>query len=163
MVLKLVEAGDIINGCLPLFCFYNFCLFLDLIKDEIANLVFVVEKQFTKEIFIMKMINIGKEGSEQRTETQKKITQMNASMMIGQECPFLVRYWEMFYYKHFCCLIMEYCEEGDLQKQLDSGKHYEEWVSLLFYMINNNAGFTKICSSYWKRSFKTSFGKDNTW
>jgi serine/threonine protein kinase len=95
-----------------------------------------VEKQSTKEQFVMKMINIGEEGSEERKKAQKEITaEVNIGLTLGQECPFLVRYLEMFYHENFCCLIMEYCELGDLQKELDSRKEYEEPVSYfcLFY------------------------------
>jgi hypothetical protein len=52
----------------------------------------------------------------------------NVGMTVGQDCPFLVEYLEMFYYKYFCCLIIEYCELGDLQKELDLGKYFEEMV-----------------------------------
>jgi hypothetical protein len=36
--------------------------------------VFVVEKQLTKELFVMKMISIGQEGTEVRKKAQKEIT-----------------------------------------------------------------------------------------
>jgi serine/threonine protein kinase len=92
-----------------------------------------VEKQSTKELFVMKMINIGEEGSEARRKAQKEIAaEINIGLTLGQECPFLVRYLETFYYKNFFCLIMEYCELGDLQQELDSGKQYEEPV---FYFL----------------------------
>jgi serine/threonine protein kinase len=88
-----------------------------------------VEKQSTKELFVMKMINIGQEGTEVRKKAQKEIVaEINIGLTLGQECPFLVRYSEIFYHENFCCLIMEYCELGDLQQELDSGKQYEEPV-----------------------------------
>jgi serine/threonine protein kinase len=85
------------------------------------------------------MINIGQEGSEERKKAQKEITaEINIGLTLGQECPFLVRYFETFYHGHFCCLIMEYCELGDLQQELDSGKQYDELVYYfrLFYFFN---------------------------
>jgi serine/threonine protein kinase len=92
-----------------------------------------VEKQSTRELFVMKMINIGEEGSEVRRKAQKEITaEINIGLTLGQECPFLVRYLETFYHKNFFCLIMEYCELGDLQQELDSGKQYEEPVFYFF-------------------------------
>jgi serine/threonine protein kinase len=69
------------------------------------------------------MINIGNEA------------QISIEMTIGQNCPFLVQYLETFYHKNFCCLVMEYCELGDLQKELDSGKQYEEFVIYLLFDI----------------------------
>jgi serine/threonine protein kinase len=93
-----------------------------------------VEKQLTKELFVMKMINVGQEGSEERKKAQKEIAaEINIGMTLGQDCPFLVRYLETFYHKNFCCLILEYCEFGDLQKELDSGKQYEEPVFFFFF------------------------------
>jgi serine/threonine protein kinase len=86
----------------------------------------------------MKMINIGQEGSEVRKKAQKEIAaETNIVLTLGQECPFLVRYLEIFYHENFCCFIMEYCELGNLQKELDSGKQYEELVSdfYLFYLF----------------------------
>jgi serine/threonine protein kinase len=97
--------------------------------------IYVVEKQLTKELFVMKMINIGQEGSEERKKAQKEIAaEINVGMTLGQDCPFLVRYLETFYHQNFCCLIMEYCELGDVQKELDSDKQYEEPVSY-FHLI----------------------------
>jgi hypothetical protein len=82
----------------------------------------------------MKMISIGQEGTEAGKKAQKEIVaEINIGMTLGQQCPFLVRYLEMFYYENFCCLIIEYCELGDLQQELDSGKQYEEPVSYLAY------------------------------
>jgi serine/threonine protein kinase len=93
-----------------------------------------VEKQSKKELFVIKMINIGQEGSEEQKKAQKEITtEINIGLTLGQECPFLVRYVEMFYHEHFCCLIIEYCDLGDLQQELDSGKQYEEPVSYFYF------------------------------
>jgi hypothetical protein len=109
-------------------CLINF--YLDTLKAQFGQrTVFVVEKQSTKKLFVIKMINIGEEGTEVRKKAQKEITsEINIGLILGQECPFLVRYLEMFYYENLCCLIIEYCELGDLQKELDSGKQYQELV-----------------------------------
>jgi serine/threonine protein kinase len=108
-----------------------FKIFADILKLQFGQrTVFVVEKESTKELFVMKMINIGSEGTEVRKKAQKEINaEINIGLTLGRDCPFLVRYLEMFYYKNFCCLIIEYCELGDLQQELDSGKQYEEPVS----------------------------------
>jgi serine/threonine protein kinase len=97
-----------------------------------------VERQSTKELFVMKMINIGQEDSEERKKIEKEIgAEINIGLTLGQECPFLVRYLETFYYENFCCFIMEYCELGDLQQELDSGKEYEEPVSYFSLVLFN--------------------------
>jgi NIMA (never in mitosis gene a)-related kinase len=112
------------------FDFFGFDFSLDLLKLQFGQRnIFVVEKKSIKELFVMKMINIGQEGSEKQKNAQKEIAaEINIGMILKQQCPFLVRYLEMFYYGNFCCIIMEYCELGDLQKELDSGKKYEELV-----------------------------------
>jgi serine/threonine protein kinase len=104
------------------------------LKEQFGQrFIFLVEKQSTKELFVLKMINIGQEGSEVRKKAQKEIAaEINIGLTLGQECPFLVRYLETFYHNHFFYLIIEYCELGDLQQELDSGKQYDEPVSICF-------------------------------
>jgi serine/threonine protein kinase len=115
-------------------CFdvYDLIYFLDILRKQFGlKTIYVVEKEATKELFVMKMINIGQENSEERIKARKEIAaEINIGLTLGQESPFLVRYLETFYHENFCCLIMEYCELGDLQKELDSGKQFEEPVSI---------------------------------
>jgi hypothetical protein len=105
---------------------------LDILKLQFGqksdNLIFLVEKESTKELFVLKMINIGQEGTEMRRKAKKMAQEINISLTLGQECPFLVRYLEMFYYENFCCLLMEYCVLRNLQQELNSGKQYDEPV-----------------------------------
>jgi hypothetical protein len=52
---------------------------------------------------------------------------------------------------------MEYCELGDLQKELDSGKQYEEPVFYSnFVFILTFLGDKKVVSSYWPWTSKAS-------
>jgi serine/threonine protein kinase len=129
------KVSDIIKECFFVVCLIH-CL-LDILKVQFGQrTIFVVEKQTTKELFVMKMINIGQEGTEVQKKAQKEIaSEINIGLTLGQECPFLVRYFEMFYYENLCCVIIEYCELGDLQEELDSGKQYEEPVSYLTYSL----------------------------
>jgi hypothetical protein len=105
----------------------------------------------------MKMIDIGQEGTEERRINQREFeSKIKNVFPLGQECPFLVRYLEMFCYENFFCLVIEYCELGDLQRELDSGKQYEEPVSyfvLTFYFF---LGVKKVVSSCLSWSSKTS-------
>jgi hypothetical protein len=126
-------------------------------------LIFLVEKKSTKELFVMKMINIGEEGTEMRKKAQKEITsEINIGLTLGQECPFLVRYLEMFYHQHFCCLVIEYCELGDLQQELDSGKQYDEPVFFLFLLLILILflGDKKVVGSHWPWSSEASLSQD---
>jgi serine/threonine protein kinase len=71
-----------------------------------------------------------------RSKAEKEIeAETSIGLILGQECPFLVRYLETFYYSHFFCLIMEYCESGDLQQELDSGRQYEERVFISHFIV----------------------------
>jgi serine/threonine protein kinase len=72
---------------------------------------------------------------KERKSQKEIVAEISIGLTLGQECPFLVLYLEMFYYKNFCCLIMEYCELGDLQQELDSGKWYEEPVSYSYFVF----------------------------
>jgi serine/threonine protein kinase len=119
-----------------MFAFLNYILiifYLYLLKKlfykKTSNFVFLVEKICSKELFVLKMIDIGDEGSDIRKESIKKTaTEMNIGMSICRESIFLVHYLEMFYHENFCCLILEYCERGDLQNEIDIGKIFEESV-----------------------------------
>jgi hypothetical protein len=47
---------------------------LDILKVQFdQRIVFIVEKQSTQELFVMKMISIGQEGAEIREKGQKEI------------------------------------------------------------------------------------------
>jgi serine/threonine protein kinase len=128
----MIKAVDIINGCLHYFITFQI-FHIDLLKKRFdnkgANLVYLVEKISSKELFVLKMIDIGDEGYNRRKESIKNAAaEINIGMSIGGESIFLVHYLEMFYYENFYCLILEYCENGDLQNEIDSGKTFEEFV-----------------------------------
>jgi serine/threonine protein kinase len=107
-----------------------------MVKERIGltvNLIYLVEKQSTKELFILKMIDIGKEGTEEGIKARKDAgNEFGVGMMICQSCPFIVQYFEMFYHENFSCFIIEYCEGGDIQKQINKGKVFDESVYFSF-------------------------------
>jgi serine/threonine protein kinase len=53
----------------------------------------------------------------------------------GRSCKFLVQIFEFFFEGEYCCLVMEYCSGGDLQKILDNKKKLTESVEFLYYYI----------------------------
>jgi serine/threonine protein kinase len=88
-----------------------------------------VEKVSTKKTFVLKTIYMGEEGTTEREKSQKEVdSEIRVGMTISRECLFLVRYEEIFYHNNYCCLILEYCSNGDLQQELDKGRKYEEDV-----------------------------------
>jgi hypothetical protein len=78
----MARIGDIIKDC---FDFYYIYLFLDILKEQFGQRdIFLVEKRPTKELFVMKMINIGQEGSELRRKAQKELAaEINIGLTLG--------------------------------------------------------------------------------
>jgi hypothetical protein len=65
------------------------------------------------------MVDIGVKGSALQKKAQKDATnEINIGMTVVQENAFLVGYVEIFHHESFCCLILEYCERGDLQTEV---------------------------------------------
>jgi hypothetical protein len=60
--------------------------YLDILKLQFGQrTVFVVEKRSTKELFVMKMINIGQEETEAGKKAQKEIaSEINIGLTLGQ-------------------------------------------------------------------------------
>jgi serine/threonine protein kinase len=108
---------------------------VDLIKRQFGlRTVYLAEKQSNKELFVMKMIFMGQEGTDERKRAQKEVAaEILIGMTIGQDCKFLVKYFETFNHKNYNCLIMEYCDNGDLQTRLNNKETFEEWVSYQKY------------------------------
>jgi serine/threonine protein kinase len=132
---------DHIHGCM-LFYFIN-TLIVDKLKKRLGeggfSGVFLVEKETTKEIKVIKLIHLGKRNS---AEYENKLKAYKRDLTIGltvdKRNGFLIRYTEVFEENEFYGIVMEYCSKGDLQKVLDSGKVFTKEVLfretlLLFY------------------------------
>jgi serine/threonine protein kinase len=69
----------------------------------------------------------------------KDRSSLSADLEIGMElsrtCNFLVRYENVFMVGDFQCIIMEYFEQGDLQKYLNTGHKLNEEVLILSLII----------------------------
>jgi serine/threonine protein kinase len=50
-------------------------------------------------------------------------------MTIGRDSEFMIHYKEILEYGDYQTIVMEYCNGGDLQKVLDSGKTFSEEVN----------------------------------
>jgi serine/threonine protein kinase len=96
--------------------------------------VFVVEKVSTKKKMILKAIKIGFEGTEQFKNNLKAIeSEIKVGISLGSSCIFLVQLLEFFMANGHCCLIMEFCTGGDLQKMFAEKKRIPQPV--LFFFI----------------------------
>jgi serine/threonine protein kinase len=55
-------------------------------------------------------------------------------MFVAKECDHLISYWEIFEWENYFCIKMEYCENGDIQKEIDKGRIFSEEVEILFFI-----------------------------
>jgi serine/threonine protein kinase len=96
--------------------------------------VFKVVKQSTKEIFGMKIIWLGKQGSNEYESNMKNLeAEISIGIKLGKCCKFLVQIFEFFFEGEYCCLVMELCSGGDLQQILDNKKKLTESVRFLLF------------------------------
>jgi serine/threonine protein kinase len=105
--------------------FSNLIFKIDFFEDRIGSggfgEVFKVVKQSTKETMVIKVMRLGIVG----TDTYKKnVKSVEAEIQVGIKlsplCQFLVQISEFFIEGECCCLVMEFCSRGDLQKIFDS-------------------------------------------
>jgi serine/threonine protein kinase len=98
--------------------------------------VFKVEKQSTKEILAIKMIWLGKKGSSEYESNMKLIeAEISVGIKLGRSCKYLVEIFEIFFEGEHCCIVMELCDGGDLQKILDNKKKLTEPVRFLLFFL----------------------------
>jgi serine/threonine protein kinase len=101
----------------------------DLLKEELGSggfgEVFEVEKQSNKTRMAMKVMKLGKEGTEEFKKNAKAMeAEIKVGIKLGSTCKFLVQLTEFFMEDGYCCLIMEYCSCGDLEQILKKKKKY---------------------------------------
>jgi serine/threonine protein kinase len=90
----------------------------------------------TGELFILKFIHIGGRDAETKKKTVKELnSEFHVKMNISRNSENLVHYKEIFEYKSFSVIVMEYCDYGDLQTILDNGKKFIEEVYLYIIFI----------------------------
>jgi hypothetical protein len=85
---------------------------------------------------VLKLIPLGSKGSDHRTEMKKIIEkEMKVGIITAEECLYLISYKETFEWGDYFCLKMEYCINGDIQKQIDNGKIFTEDVIIYIVII----------------------------
>jgi serine/threonine protein kinase len=92
------------------------------LQQNLPSLVLLVRDLSTKNLYVLKMI-ITSEANRKILEKEVKV-----GMFVAKECPFLISYSEVFEERGSSCILMDYCEKGDLQKQIDLGNIFEEKV-----------------------------------
>jgi serine/threonine protein kinase len=118
--------------------FFNIIFTKDLFKEHLGKGgqgdVFKVEKQSTKEMMAIKVIWLGKEGSNEYNTNMKNIeSEISIGIKLGHHCKYLVKLIEFFIEGEYCCLVMELCNGGNLQEILDSKKKLTETVKFLIF------------------------------
>jgi serine/threonine protein kinase len=79
---------------------------------------------------VLKFIRVGEKDVKIRETSLKELnSEFRVGMTIGQDSEFMVHYKEILEYGDYKVIVMEYCEGGDLQKVLDSGKTFSEEVN----------------------------------
>jgi serine/threonine protein kinase len=129
------NEGNIYNKCMNLLNFPLFIFSLDLLKEELGGGgfgdVYKVEKISTKEELVMKVIKLGKEDKKNSKGIEAEI---QVGINLGSSCKYLVKLTDFFKEGGYCCLIMEYCNGGDLEKVLKEGKRIEQPVFFLIIL-----------------------------
>jgi serine/threonine protein kinase len=108
--------------------FFLFIFILDLLKEELGSGgfgdVYKVEKILTKEELVMKVMRLGKESE----------AEIKVGISLGSSCKYLVQLVDFFMEGGCCCLIMEHCSGGNLEKVLEEGKRIEQPVFFFCYV-----------------------------
>jgi serine/threonine protein kinase len=104
-----------------------------------------VKKLSTKETMVIKVVPLANERLrdedheyyEYEYNTNRKAIETKFSIWIklGQCCKFLVQIFEIFFEKKCCCLVMEFCDIGNLQRTLNNKKKLTKSVRFIYFFI----------------------------
>ncbi|CAD8161368.1 unnamed protein product [Paramecium pentaurelia] len=75
--------------------------------------VYKVRRKADKQTYVMKQINISKMNDRMKNEALNE-----ASILAKLDSSYIVKYYESFIDKQLLCIVMEFCEGGDLHKLL---------------------------------------------
>ncbi|CAD8061824.1 unnamed protein product [Paramecium primaurelia] len=75
--------------------------------------VYKVRRKADKQTYVMKQINISKMNARMKNEALNE-----ASILAKLDSSYIVKYYESFIDKQLLCIVMEFCEGGDLHKLL---------------------------------------------
>jgi serine/threonine protein kinase len=107
----------------------------EILDDGYYGIGCVVDDPDVNLDFVLKMLPIGSSSKHTRKYYQKVISQMKEGMIWANECNYFVRYLEVFQWRKFFCIKMEYFKNGSLQTQLRNGRVFTEEVLIFFFNI----------------------------
>jgi serine/threonine protein kinase len=125
------------------FCLYLLSYlvhFIDVVKNRLGKggtgEVFVVEKVSIKKKMVLKVLRLGIKGTDEfKKNTKVMEAEIQVGIKLGSLSKFLVQLTEFFIEEEYCCLIMEFCTGGDLEKFFEEKNRIPQPVSF-FYLIN---------------------------
>jgi serine/threonine protein kinase len=108
-------------------------MFVDMVTKLLhhgsSGFAFVVDDPDFHIEVVLKLIQLGPQGTEFRSKHQKIIEkEMKVGLIIAKENKHLVEYSEVFEWNDYFCIKMEYCKVGDIQSSLDKGRIFTEEV-----------------------------------
>jgi serine/threonine protein kinase len=106
-----------------------------MLKQGGAGFTYVAKDEEADLEIVLKLIFIGI-NNDNETKNNKRDTiskEIELGMMISKGCDYLILYSEIFNWKNYICIKMEYCSNGDLQTELDKERIFTEEVLILFF------------------------------
>eukprot|EP00922_Rhytidocystis_sp_ex-Travisia-forbesii_P014584 GHVS01021796.1.p1 GENE.GHVS01021796.1~~GHVS01021796.1.p1 ORF type:complete len:282 (+),score=39.26 GHVS01021796.1:85-930(+) len=85
----------------------------------------LVKKEKTSEMFVAKRVHIEKQNKHEIEKTMKEVELLSKF----SDHPFIVRYHEAWVKFPYLYVIMDYCEKGDLQHQIDARRRAGKFLS----------------------------------
>jgi serine/threonine protein kinase len=113
--------------------FIKYLFYLDILKDHLdsggGGIIYTGIDKSNGELYALKFIHVRRKNSEEREKSIKELnSEFRVGMALSQDCEFLIHYKEIQKFKNYEVIIMEYCNGGDLQQQLDKKRIFEEEV-----------------------------------
>jgi serine/threonine protein kinase len=100
--------------------------------------VFVVEKVSTKKKMVLKVLRLGIKGTDDFKKNSKVMeAEIQVGIKLGSLSKFLVQLTEFFIEEDYCCLIMEFCTGGDLEKIFNEKNRIPQQVFIICFKDYN--------------------------
>jgi serine/threonine protein kinase len=97
--------------------------------------VFKVENEM-KKIMVMKIIQLGKEGTEEFNKNVKSMeAEIGVGIKLGRLSKFLVKITDFFFKDEYCYFVMEFCSGGDLERIFNKKNRIPQKVLFFIYLI----------------------------
>jgi serine/threonine protein kinase len=98
--------------------------------------VFKAEKISNHKKVAVKVMKIGTSGTKEFEKNYKNLqAEIEIGIKFGYGCRFLVSVLEFFMEDEYCCLVMEFCSGGDLERIFNEKRYLPEKV-LIFYSFH---------------------------